>query len=486
MTGDFDLRVLRILGFLILGLLTIFTSGVQAETREEAGIQKSKKEYLHAGTDLCDAGEYVAAIHEYQQALEQYPDDLDFRRLLAVTYGMSGQWRKALEEQKVIIETSPEEDDYYMLGLFYHELGEYEKAVQAFHEEATRYGSEEAWQELATSYFHIEDYDGAVWAYRKTLELNPGNDDARLYLIGTLTKIHDYQAAVSEIAGYYETPSEKILLFWGFFKHLVPPFILLSLMFFFSTNHRLSPVFCDTTATTREMIGVVGSIMLFFIFLLIAPHVFFNPLAPYYREKIITSMYLANNRPELSWPSLLSFLIPFAVLPAFFMRRAGIDIKPLFAVDREKAKKILRYLFIGALLVSVFIIANIALFVPFLDWQKFYDEDAIERIRETGKALPLTMKLYQCVVSSSIEELCIRGWIFLLLRKHFKVSWAIFLSSIFFVFNHYDHPLDAFLFTLFVLGIIYAYLVHKTHSLWPSSILHIAHNSLYFFLLVYL
>ena len=95
MTGDSDLRVLRILGFLILGLLTILTSGVQAETREGVGIQKSKSEYLHAAEALCDAGEYEAAISEYQQALEQYPDDLDFRRLLAATYGMSEQWRKA-------------------------------------------------------------------------------------------------------------------------------------------------------------------------------------------------------------------------------------------------------------------------------------------------------------------------------------------------------------------------------------------------------
>lgn len=473
------MRVLRILGFLILGLLTIFTAGVQAETREETGTQKSKKDYLHAGTALRDAGEYEAAISEYQQALEQYPNYLNFRRLLALTYGMSGQWRKGLEEQKIIIETSLEEDDYYMLGIFYNELGDDENKVKAFYEEATRYGPEKAWEDLAASYFHIEDYDGAIWAYRKTLELNPDNDYARLYLTGTLAKIHDYQAAASEISRIYETPSEKLLFLWGFFRYLVPPFILLSLMFFFSTNRRLSPVFCNTRATAGEMLGAVGSIMLFFIVFLILPHVFFNPLAPYYREKIITSMYLVTNPPALYWPGQLSLLIPLVVLPAFFMRRTGIGIKSLYAVDREKAKKILRYLFIGTIL-TLILLAPIVIILVFVIYPGEIP-DYVTRSNEAKKALPLTAKLYLSIVMSCSEEFAMRGWIFLLLRKHFKVSWAIFLSAMLFVFAHYYRN-DVFLLGVFVGGIIHAYLLHKTRSLWPSSILHVVGNSISIFL----
>ena len=271
-----------------------------------------------------------------------------------------------------------------------------------------------------------------------------------------------------------------MLFMWGFFKFLVPPFILLFLMFFLSTNRRLSPVFCHTTSTTSEMLGVVGSIMLFFILLLIMPHVFFNPLAPYYREKVITWMYLWKNPPEIQWRYLLSTIIPLVVLPAFLMRRAGIDIKPLFAVDWEKAKKILKYLSIATALISIVFFTGVFLLVLLTDFGKF-SEDA-EGAHKASKALPLTIKLYLCIVISCMEEFAVRGWIFLLLRKHFKVSWAIFLSAMLFVFAYFDQS-TAFFPGLFVFGTIFAYLVHKTRSLWPSSILHSAANSISHFLL---
>ena len=119
---DFDMRVLRIFGFLFLCLLAVFPAGVQAEAEE--GAKKSIREYSRTAGALCDAEEYEAAINEYQQAIEQYPDFLNFRRLLSSTYCMSGDCQKALEELKVVVETSPKEEDYYMLGIYYNELGD--------------------------------------------------------------------------------------------------------------------------------------------------------------------------------------------------------------------------------------------------------------------------------------------------------------------------------------------------------------------------
>lgn len=471
------MRVCRIFCFLFLCLFAVLPARVHGEA--EGGTKKSIREYNRTGGALRNEGEYEAAISEYQHALEQYPNVLNFRRLLAATYSMSQQYQKALEEQKVVIETSPKEEDYYVLGILYNELGEDERKVQAFYEEATRYGSEKAWEALAASYVHIRDYDGAVWACRKMVELNPDNDDARLYLAGNLARIHDYQAAASELSKIYDTPSEKILFMWGFFKFLAPPFILLSLMFFLLANHRLSAPFCHTTPATREILGVVGSIMLYFVFLLIVPQVFFNPLASYYREKVVTSLYLWRTPPEVSWRFLLSLIIPMAVLPAFFMRHVGIDIKSLFAVDREKARKILKYLFVGIILASIVFFFNVSILVFGTDGGK-YPED-VESALEAAKALPLSMKLYKCIVLSSIEEFCIRGWIFLLLRRYFKAPWSVILSSMFFVFGHIDRSLGPLL-DLFFSGIVYAYLAHKTRSLWPSSILHMAHNSISYFL----
>ncbi len=439
----------------------------------------SEKSWGRLAIVYADREDYKGAIDAYRRILELDGDNINARRGLALSYLDAGEFESALEWQKRVIELAaePVEEDYYDLGVIYNRLGDNEKKLNAFLKAATLFGSEDSWQESAHAYVHLKDYHGAVAAYRKTVELNPGNEDARFHLIRNLCRIGDYEGARQETSNILDTKKKRIIFAISFLKPLAAPFLLLSLLCLLPLNRRLASIFFHPDVKAKEMLGISGPFMLVFILSLILPHLAFNPFAPLYGEKVIASIFLFKNPPDVYWRHIYGSSVAFVIVPALFMKKHEISIRPLFAIDLTKVKGMLVSVLWGILLVFACMISIVIILGLLYSFQVL--ESVLER-EESAQRLPFLMKFYIGVPSPFIQEFCFRGWIFLVLKKYLKTSWSILFSSLLFMVMHSNRTAP-FLVVLLAGGIVCAFLVHKTGSLWPPSILHAMNNSLYFF-----
>jgi membrane protease YdiL (CAAX protease family) len=92
------------------------------------------------------------------------------------------------------------------------------------------------------------------------------------------------------------------------------------------------------------------------------------------------------------------------------------------------------------------------------------------------------MCVFTAVLGPFLEEIFFRGFVYGVFKKVMGISWGIIVSAVFFA---YVHANLASIFPIFCLGILLTYLYEKTGSLIPSITVHIIHNSLSLFLLLF-
>ena len=78
------------------------------------------------------------------------------------------------------------------------------------------------------------------------------------------------------------------------------------------------------------------------------------------------------------------------------------------------------------------------------------------------------------IVAPIVEEIFFRGFLFQGFRQKYGWLPALFLSSAIFGIAHLD-PVS--LIPTFVLGCVFAYVYHRSNSVWPSVLFHAAINS---------
>ncbi len=79
------------------------------------------------------------------------------------------------------------------------------------------------------------------------------------------------------------------------------------------------------------------------------------------------------------------------------------------------------------------------------------------------------------IVAPFVEEVFFRGFVFTGLREKYGWIPAALISAGLFALVHL-RPIS-FL-PIFLMGLIFAYLYHRTNSIWPGLIMHLATNSL--------
>jgi tetratricopeptide (TPR) repeat protein len=95
----------------------------------------------------------------------------------------SGQYQQAVEQLKSGLKAgvypTQESDLWTILGNSYDELDQYEQAIEA-HKKALELDPEsfKAWTNLGAAYRHSDNYDEARKSYQKALELNPDYAEA--------------------------------------------------------------------------------------------------------------------------------------------------------------------------------------------------------------------------------------------------------------------------------------------------------------------
>lgn len=79
------------------------------------------------------------------------------------------------------------------------------------------------------------------------------------------------------------------------------------------------------------------------------------------------------------------------------------------------------------------------------------------------------------VVAPLAEETFFRGFMFAGIRKRIGFAWAAIISAAIFAIAHLS---TESLVPIFLLGLMLAWLYHKTKSIWPCIIVHAAYNSI--------
>jgi uncharacterized protein len=87
---------------------------------------------------------------------------------------------------------------------------------------------------------------------------------------------------------------------------------------------------------------------------------------------------------------------------------------------------------------------------------------------------PIWLFIAAVIVAPVVEEIFFRGFLFQGFRKSYGWIPAILLSSFIFAAAHLDL---ASLIPTFILGIILAYVYHRSNSLWPGIIIHFLINA---------
>jgi len=288
--------------------------------------------------------------------------------------------------------------------------------------------------------------------------------------------MREYKAAFREVSEIRSTPKDYLLFALSFFERLIQALLVVASLFLLSVIPRLSQTFCipsdkeDVWATLKGMIIVV--LLLFFL-----PHFTFNPFAPNYIEKVCLSVYLYNEPTIPLSQYYFSNGISLVIIPIYYMKKGQISLQPLFTVNTTNLKTILKYLLLGVLGL-IFLVFGIV--VIHLIARTVVSAGAVAKDVQNPQMIGIDFpsKMYVALVGPFIEEICFRGWVFLSLKKHFKTYISIIFSALFFLSSPHHMASYAGVVAAFGTGILYAFLVHKSNSLWPSFLLHVVWNSL--------
>jgi len=98
--------------------------------------------------------------------------------------------------------------------------------------------------------------------------------------------------------------------------------------------------------------------------------------------------------------------------------------------------------------------------------------EAILRLIEMLES-PVWFFLVAVVFAPFVEEIFFRGFLFQGFRQKYGWVRAMLLSSVIFAVAHLD---PASLIPTFILGVVIAYLFHRSNSIWPGIILHFLIN----------
>jgi Predicted metal-dependent membrane protease len=87
---------------------------------------------------------------------------------------------------------------------------------------------------------------------------------------------------------------------------------------------------------------------------------------------------------------------------------------------------------------------------------------------------PWFFLVFGAFVAPFTEELFFRGFVFAGLQTRYDWKIAAAISSLLFAIAHLELT---FLLPAFLLGFLFAYLYHRSHSIWPGIIMHVSINT---------
>jgi tetratricopeptide (TPR) repeat protein len=156
--------------------------------------------------------EYGPAEQYLTQVVEQNQSFADVYNMLGVIYHDQGQYQKALRAFEAALRINPGYTDAALnLAVTYNDTGKYKEAQETYRHALSRSGARQGkidrfvGGKLANMYAEIGDvwlssgfYAEAIREYRRALELGPAFVDIRSKLAGALRDLGDREQAIQE------------------------------------------------------------------------------------------------------------------------------------------------------------------------------------------------------------------------------------------------------------------------------------------------
>jgi hypothetical protein len=265
----------------------------------------------------------------------------------------------------------------------------------------------------------------------------------------------------------------------SYFSHLLLPFSVVAALFILARNPRLARIFCENSSE-EQLWTTLKAMMTVAVVFFLASYLVFSLVSNNYIEKFSTPAYINNDELEVFAEYYFVGFTALFIVPIYYMKKNRIDIKPLFVVNMKNLMVILKYLLLGALgWISLSIIIYIIHLwagdlISAQDGAKHVPNPLLEAVYANNT---FYLRLYVVILGPFFDEITFRGMVFLLLKRTYRTYISIISSALFFLMAP-SHTLTlTAVIAAFGSGILYALLVHKTNSLWPSLLLHITWNS---------
>ncbi len=138
------------------------------------------------------------AIVLYQKSIGIKPDDAAYYNM-GNAYGELGEYQKAINAYKKAIEIKPDYDGAYNnMGVAYNELKEYQKAINACQKAIEiKPGMHEAYNNMGNAYGELGEYQKAINAYKKAIEIKHDKHEAYYNMGIAYGKLGEYQKAIN-------------------------------------------------------------------------------------------------------------------------------------------------------------------------------------------------------------------------------------------------------------------------------------------------
>src|SRR5580704_8180257 len=148
----------------------------------------SDEAYRRLGAAYMSGGSSAEAIQAYQKAVELNPYYWVNYNALGNGFYQLGDYGKAAESYRRVIELDPKNPyAYNNLGAVLVQSGKFREALEPLQKSLQFDDAGQAYSNLGIAYFYVKDYDKAISAYEKAVQLVPTSD----MFAGNLAEAYD-------------------------------------------------------------------------------------------------------------------------------------------------------------------------------------------------------------------------------------------------------------------------------------------------------
>jgi tetratricopeptide (TPR) repeat protein len=157
--------------------------------------------YYHRANALLKASRYKDAIADYTKVLKDDPSDFKIYPLRAQSYAGMNNWKSAIDDLLLYLRYFEDDrDKLFQCGYYYYEQGDYIKALRLFNRIIKDDPNHSAcYKARGMTYLRTETYQFALSDFAMSLDLNPDDSEAWMFMGIAKIKLGDIANGCSDL-----------------------------------------------------------------------------------------------------------------------------------------------------------------------------------------------------------------------------------------------------------------------------------------------